>query len=252
MPAERVSEYELIEGRNPVLEAIRGPRRVFEVVIVHGIAKKGTLSKIVTACERKEIPVRVVEKNELEEMARTSSPQGVIAKVSPYRFASWTELIESDGGSAPLLLVLDRVEDPQNLGSIIRAADAAGADGVIVAKRRSAHVTAAVAKASAGALEHVRIAQVSSIAATLSRLKEEGLWIVGAEASGGVPYYDIDLTVPVAIVLGGEGTGLARLVKERCDFMASLPMLGEVSSLNVASTGAVLLYEAVRQRLGVT
>ena len=141
-----------------------------------------------------------------------------------------------------------RGEDPQNLGSLLRVADAAGVDHVIIPKRRSANVTATVAKASAGAVEHVRIVRVSNVASALARLKNDGFWVVGAESEGGVPYYELDLAVPLVIVLGGEGGGLGRLVKERCDLMARLPMRGAVTSLNVANAGAVLLYEALRQR----
>lgn len=248
MPDRRTPEYEQVEGRNPVLEALRGPRRVLEVVIARGLDRKGTAGRIIAGCEMAGIPIREVDTAELDGLAETSSPQGFIARVEPYRFSEWRELIPANGDHTPLLVALDGVEDPGNFGSLLRVADAAGADGVIIAKRRSAHVTPAVAKASAGALEYVKISQVANIAATLERFKEAGLWVVGAEMAGGTPYYELDLTLPTVVVLGGEGAGLRRLVKERCDFLASLPMLGEVSSLNVAAAGAVLLYEAVRQR----
>ncbi|MBU4194837.1 MAG: 23S rRNA (guanosine(2251)-2'-O)-methyltransferase RlmB, partial [Actinobacteria bacterium] len=151
-------------------------------------------------------------------------------------------------GRTPLVLILDGVEDPRNFGSLLRVADAVGASGVIVARRRSSPVTAVVAKASAGAVEHVTVAKVASISGTLLRMKEEGLWVVGADAGGDEPYYQLDVTVPVAVVLGGEGKGLRRLVKERCDFLARLPMSGRISSLNVSTAAAALLFETIRQR----
>ncbi len=240
---------EQVEGRNPVLEALRGPREVHVVHIASGVGRKGALAEILTACERQGVPVREVSRERLDAMAVTTTPQGIVASVSLYRYAELDEILATGGvAAAPLVLVLDGVEDPRNLGSLLRVVDAAAVDGVILAKRRSARVTAAVAKASAGAVEHVSVAQVSNIASTLTILKRQGFWVVGAEAKGGVPYWEVDLTVPLALVLGGEGKGLSRLVRERCDHLAGLPMLGRVSSLNVANAGAVLVYEAVRQR----
>jgi 23S rRNA (guanosine2251-2'-O)-methyltransferase len=181
-------------------------------------------------------------------MAETASPQGVVASVAPYRYYELREIPAPEAGRVPFILALDGVEDPRNLGSLLRVADAAGADFVIIPKRRSAHVTAAVAKASAGAVEHVRIARVSNVSSALLRLKEDGFWVVGAESESGVAPWELDLAVPLVVVLGGEGGGMGRLVRERCDHLVSLPMNGKVSSLNVANAGAVLLYEALRQR----
>jgi 23S rRNA (guanosine2251-2'-O)-methyltransferase len=244
--------YEQVEGRNPVLEALRGPRRVLEVYLAAGVERKGVVARIISESGRGGIPLSEVPRRRIEEMARTSAPQGVVARVSPYRYARLEEVIPAADSGPALLLALDGVEDPHNLGSLLRIADAVAADGVVVARRRSAQVTEAVAKASAGAVEHVRIARVANMARTLSRLKEEGLWIVGAEAEGSVPYWELDLTGPLVLLLGGEGKGLGRLVKERCDFLAGLPMMGGVSSLNVAAAAAVLAYEALRQRGGVS
>ena len=251
MPIDRNPAYEQIEGRNPVLEALRGPRRVLEVYLARGIERKGVVAEIASESGRGGIPLREVSRERLAEIAETTAPQGVVARVSPYRYAKLEDIISTGVDNSPLVFALDGVEDPRNLGSLLRVADATAADGVIVAKRRSAHVTAAVAKASAGAVEHIRLAQVANMERTLARLKEEGLWVVGAEAEGGVPYWELDLTGPLVLVLGGEGKGLGRLVRERCDFLARLPMLGSVSSLNVATAAAVLAYEAVRQRSGI-
>jgi 23S rRNA (guanosine2251-2'-O)-methyltransferase len=248
MPFEKAGERELVEGRNPVLEALRGPRKVYAVYIAEGVERKGPIAEILSRCQKENIIVSEMQRDRLDELAETTAPQGVIAEVSTYRYANLEELLKKDGERAPLVMALDGVEDPRNFGSLLRVADATGADGVVVARRRSAHVTATVAKASAGAVEHVRIAQVANIAATIERLKEQGFWVVGADSERGQPYYEIDMTGPTMLVLGGEGKGLGRLVGEKCDFIARLPMLGSVSSLNVATAGAVLAYEAVRQR----
>ncbi len=248
MPSARSGESERVEGRNPVLEALRGPRIVQTVYLAQGVEHKGSIAEILSMCQSSGVDVREMERDRLVEMAETSAPQGIIAEVSPFVYASLDEILGKDTGRAPLVFALDGVEDPRNFGSLLRIADASGADGVVVARRRSAHVTATVAKASAGAVEHVRIAQVANIAATIERLKEQGFWVVGADSERGQPYYEIDMTGPTMFVLGGEGKGLGRLVGEKCDFIARLPMLGSVSSLNVATAGAVLAYEAIRQR----
>jgi 23S rRNA (guanosine2251-2'-O)-methyltransferase len=251
MPTDKNNPiHEQVEGRNPVLEALRGPRNVSEVYLARGIERKGIVAQIISESDRQGIPMRELPRERFNEMAQTSAPQGVLARVSPYRYAELEDIMSAEGESPPLIFALDGVEDPHNLGTLLRVADAVAADGVIVAKRRSAQVTAAVAKASAGALEHVRLARVANLERALARLKEEGLWVVGAEGQAGVPYYELDLTGPLALVLGGEGKGLGRLVKQRCDFLAGLPMLGGVSSLNVATAAAVLAYEAIRQREG--
>ncbi|MFH1149265.1 MAG: 23S rRNA (guanosine(2251)-2'-O)-methyltransferase RlmB [Actinomycetota bacterium] len=240
---------EQVEGRNPVLEALEGPRKVQQVFIADG-AGGAAVAAVKELAARKEVPVKIIPRGDLESMASTDVPQGVIAQVAPYRCFELEDVLERTKERIPLLLALDGVEDPQNLGSLLRVADSAGADGVVVTRRRTPPLGAAVARASAGALEHVRLVQVNSIATTCERLKEEGLWVVGADGDAPDDYTAIDMTMPLVIVLGGEGKGLSRLVRERCDFLVKIPMLGRVSSLNVATAGAVLLYEAVRQRGG--
>jgi 23S rRNA (guanosine2251-2'-O)-methyltransferase len=248
MPTDRNPIYEQVEGRNPVLEALRGPRKVLEVYLARGVERRGVVAEIVSESGIQGVPLREVSRQRMAEIAETPAPQGVAARVSPYRFAGLEDIVGTAHDRAPLILALDGVEDPHNLGSLLRVADAVAADGVMVPKRRSAQVTSAVAKASAGAVEHVRLARVANMERALARLKEEGFWVVGAEAEGSVPYWELDLTGPLVLVLGGEGKGLGRLVRQRCDFLAGLPMLGGVSSLNVAAAAAVLAYEAVRQR----
>lgn len=238
-----------VEGRNPVLEALRGPRDVGRVYIAEGTNRSGVVEEIIDLAGQGGAPVISLSREEFSRMARTSSPQGILASVSRYRYATLDELTEGfKDGRTPLVLILDGVEDPRNFGSLLRVADAVGASGVIIARRRSSPVTAVVAKASAGAVEHVTVAKVASITGTLLRMKDEGLWVVGADAGGDELYYRLDLTVPVAVVLGGEGKGLRRLVKERCDYLARLPMSGRISSLNVSTAAAALLFETIRQR----
>lgn len=241
--------HDQVEGRNPVLEALQGPRDVKTIYLARGARRAGVIGEILSLAGRAGIRVVEINREEIEKMSKTRAHQGIVAEVSPYRYASMQELLQLiDGKSFPLILALDRVEDPQNFGSLLRVADGAGVDGVVIARRRSSPVTAVVAKASAGAIEHMRVFQVPNISSTLTRLKEQGLWVVGADAGGSDLYHEIDFTLPTVVVLGSEGKGLSRLVRDRCDRLVRLPMAGSVSSLNVATAGAVLLYEAGRQR----
>jgi len=183
----------------------------------------------------------------LDDLTSGAAHQGVVADVLPAPAATLPELV-SDGTPAPLIVVLDGIEDPQNVGAVIRTVDAVGGSGIVRQTRRAAMLGAAVAKASAGAVHHVRVADVVNIARALGELKELGIWTVGLDANGKTPYYSLDLTMPTALVLGAEGHGLRRLVRERCDFIAAIPMVGHVSSLNVSAAAAIVLFEAVRQR----
>lgn len=241
--------FEQVEGRNPVLEALRGPRRVERIFLAEGSDDSGAVSEIISLAEVSGVPLERIPGPELSSMAQTSSPQGIVAAVSPFHYAGLSDLLDGVRGEVnPLVLALDGVEDPQNLGSLIRVAEGSGAVALVISKRRCCPVTTAVCKASAGAAEHIMVARVANLSNTISRLKKEGLWIVGAQGDEGEPYYRADLTVPLTLVLGGEGSGLGRLVKESCDFIVHLPMKGRVSSLNVATAGAALLFEVVRQR----
>jgi 23S rRNA (guanosine2251-2'-O)-methyltransferase len=232
-----------------VLEALRGPREVYEIYIAAGTEPSKQVDEITSLAGRAGVSVKEVPRARIETLARTGAPQGVVARVEPFHYSDFGNLLARLGSIAlPLVLALDGVEDPQNFGALLRVADAAGVDAVLVPGKRSVAVTTAVAKASAGAAEHVDVVRSPGLPSALERLKEAGLWVVGAEAEGAVPYHDVDMNVPLALVLGGEGKGLGRLVKERCDVLVSLPMRGKVGSLNVATAGAVLLYEALRQR----
>ncbi|MSO83889.1 MAG: 23S rRNA (guanosine(2251)-2'-O)-methyltransferase RlmB [Acidobacteria bacterium] len=233
-----------IYGINPVLEALRAGR-VREIRV--GERGGGRLAEVLALARDRGVRVRRVPTEAIERDSQRGVHQGVVADVEEAPSYSLDDLVRG-GSGAPLLLVLDGIEDPHNLGAILRTADAAGVDGVVRQTRRSATLAGAAAKASAGASAHVRIAEVVNIARALDELKESGVWTVGLAAEADTPYHAIDFTVPSAIVLGGEEAGLRRLVRERCDFLAAIPMRGHVSSLNVSVAAGVTLFEAVRQR----
>ena len=232
-------KQEVIYGVRPVIEALRSPRReVFEVL------QAADTGEVAGAANASGVPVKRVDRARIEELARGGVHQGVVARVGPYPYSDLDEILAAD----PLVLLLDGVTDPRNLGAILRTADGAGASGVVVPKDRAVGVTAAAVKASAGASEHVRVARETNLRRSIDRMKQNGLWVYAAEGKGGTPYYALDLTGPVALVLGSEGRGIRRLVREGCDGAVSIPMLGTVESLNVSVAAAVLLYEARRQR----
>jgi len=234
----------IIYGINPVLEALRAGR-VKELRV--GERGGGRLTEVLALAREHDVSVRRVPVEALEHDSQRGVHQGVVADVEDAQSYSIEDLVRGAAGT-PLLVVLDGIEDPHNLGAILRTADAAGVDGVVRQTRRSAALAGAAAKASAGAVAHVRIAEVVNIARALDELKEAGIWTVGLAADAGTCYDAIDFTVPSAIVLGGEGSGLRRLVRERCDFLATIPMRGHVNSLNVSVAAGVTLFEAVRQR----
>ncbi len=237
-----------IYGRNPVLEALRGERSIHKIWLAKG-GQKGSAEEILVLARQKHIPVQMVERSRLDAMFPRQNHQGVAADVAAAEYADWREMLETARrrGEDPLLILLDELEDPHNLGAILRSADAAGAHGVIIPKRRAVPLTEGVAKASAGAVEYVPVARVSNMVQTMEALKREGLWIAGASMDGGEMYRQ-DLTGPLAIVIGGEGHGLGRLVREHCDRLVSIPMRGKINSLNAAVAAGVLLYEVLRQR----
>lgn len=233
----------IIYGVNPVLEALRAKRvRVVRVADNAG----ARVGEIVRAAERDGVDVRRVRSGELDREARGGVHQGVAAELAPAAVLDIQDLL--GGPSAPLLVVLDGIEDPQNVGAILRTVDAAGADGVIRQSRHAARLDGAAAKASAGAVAHVKVAEVVNIARAVDDLKEAGLWTVGLAADAPKSYDELDLTLPTAIVVGAEGVGLRRLVRDRCDLLASIPMRGHVDSLNVSVATSIVLFEALRQR----
>ncbi len=239
----------IIEGRNAVIEALRAGTAMDKVYIAKG-ETDATLGHIASTARGKGIVVVEADRRKLDAMSVTHSHQGVIAVAAVREYASVSDILQSarDKGEAPLVVVCDELSDPHNLGAVIRTAEAAGAHGVIIPKRRSAGLTAIVAKTSAGAVSYLPVARVANLTALLRELKEEGLWVFGTAADGSTSLYQADLKGPAAIVIGSEGDGMSRLVREQCDFLVSIPMRGQVNSLNASAAAAVVLYEAVRQR----
>ncbi|HBE9438271.1 tRNA/rRNA methyltransferase, TrmH family, group3 [Clostridioides difficile] len=239
-----------IEGRNPVIEAIKSDREIDKILIANS-AKEGSIKKIIGMAKDKNIIIQYVDKHKLDEVSTSHSHQGVIAYASEHKYYELDELIDlaKNKDEDPFFIILDEITDPHNLGSIIRTADAVGAHGVIIPKRRSVHITPVVAKASAGAVEYMPVCKVTNIVNTIKRLKEEGLWIAAADMDGET-FYKQNLTGPLGVVIGSEGFGISRLVKQNCDFIVKMPMIGNVTSLNASVAGGILLYEIFRQRLG--
>ena len=238
----------VIYGINSVSEALKARGRGFEWV---GVAKERNdlrLQRIIEECRRNSVAVRFLPRVELDRLASTGAHQGVVAVTSGKQYADLDDVIAAKRGAYSLLVVLDGVEDPHNLGAILRTSEAAGADGVVIPERRAAGVTGTVAKASAGASAHLPIARVTNIARTLEDLKSKNIWTVGLDERGQQNYDAVDYKMDCAIVLGAEGKGLHDLVAKKCDFLVSIPMLGKVSSLNVSVAGGIVLYEVVRQR----
>ena len=247
-PSEREG---MIEGRNAVLEALRAGAAIDKLYVAKGETDH-TLGRIVALAKKAGAVVVECDRRKLDAMSATHSHQGVIAAAAAQAYATVEEILAAarSRGEQPLLVVCDEISDPHNLGAIIRTAECAGAHGVIIPKRRSAGLTAVVAKTSAGAVSYLPVARVPNISALLKDLQKAGIWIFGTAAEGSVPLYEADLKGPAAIVIGSEGDGMSRLVRENCDFLVSIPMKGRISSLNASAAAAILLYEAVRQRLG--
>ena len=239
-----------IEGRNAVIEAYRAGRPIDKLFILDG-CQDGPILTIKREAKAKQTPVKFVTKERLDQLSETGKHQGVIAYAAAYEYATVEEILDNarQKGEAPFLFLLDNIEDPHNLGAIIRTANLAGAHGVIVPKSRAAGLTAVVAKTSAGALNFTPVARVTNLAKTIEELKKEGIWFVCADM-GGTTMYDLNLKGPIGLVIGNEGEGVGRLVKEKCDMIASIPMKGDIDSLNASVAAGVLAYEIVRQRLG--
>ena len=238
-----------IEGRNAVIEAYRAGRPIDKLFILDG-CQDGPILTIKREAKAKQTPVKFVTKERLDQLSETGKHQGVIAYAAAYEYATVEEILDNarQKGEAPFLFLLDNIEDPHNLGAIIRTANLAGAHGVIVPKNRAAGLTAVVAKTSAGALNFTPVARVTNLAKTIKELKKEGIWFVCADM-GGTTMYDLNLKGPIGLVIGNEGEGVGRLVKEKCDLVASIPMKGDIDSLNASVAAGVLAYEIVRQRL---
>ncbi len=239
-----------IEGRNAVLEAFRSGKTIDKLFVLDG-CQDGIVNTIKREARKQDTIINYVKKERLDQMSETGHHQGVIASAAAYTYAEVQDILEAarEKGEAPFIFLLDNIEDPHNLGAIIRTANLVGAHGVIIPKRRACGLTAAVARASAGALNYTPVAKVTNLTSTIEDLKKEGLWFVCAQM-GGESMYSLKLTGPIGLVIGNEGDGVGRLVQEKCDFTASIPMRGDIDSLNASVAAGVLAYEIVRQRLG--
>lgn len=237
-----------IEGRRPVIEALKARRKIDEILVASGAKVGGALAEIVRLAERNGIAIREIPRKDLEAKAQSRNAQGVIARASSSIAPASLDAVLAQVDGAPLLVALDGVTDPQNLGAIARSAEAAGAHALIVPKRRSAGIGPGAEKASAGALEHIAVVQVTNLSQTLETLKDRGVWIAALDAGATTSIYDIDASDPLCIVIGGEGSGVSRLVAERADHRVSIPMTGRVGSLNASAAAAVALFEVRRQR----
>ena len=239
---------DFIIGRNPVMEALKSQREINKIWIAEGV-QRHSVQAIIQRAKQNGVHVQYVPKKKLDQMVE-GTHQGVVAQVAAYRYYEIDDLFAraSEKSEPPFFLVLDELEDPHNLGSIMRTADAVGAHGIIIPKRRSVGLTATVAKASTGAIEHIPVARVTNLARTIDELKERGVWIVGTDAKAKDDYRSFDGTMPLALVIGSEGKGISRLVLEKCDFLLRLPMRGHVTSLNASVAASILMYEVYRKR----
>ena len=253
--AERKQEIEEVEGqlegRNALTEALRAGRTIDKVFIADGDTDRG-LQRLAAEAKEAGAVIVPVDRRKLDQMSFTRSHQGVIALAAAHDYYTIDDILEeaASRGENALIVICDELSDPHNLGAIMRSAECAGAHGVIIPKRRSVGLTATVAKASAGAVEYMKVARVTNINNAINELKEKGVWVFGTAAEGSVPMYKADLTGPAAIVIGNEGDGMSPLVRKNCDMLVHIPMKGRISSLNASAAASILLYEAVRQRLG--
>ncbi|KEZ49173.1 MULTISPECIES: 23S rRNA (guanosine(2251)-2'-O)-methyltransferase RlmB [Metabacillus] len=239
---------EYIIGRNTVIEALKSTRNVYKIWMAEN-SVKGQAQQIAQLAKEKGITIQTVPKKKIDQMAE-GNHQGVVAQVAAYEYAEVDDILKAaaDKGEAPFILILDEIEDPHNLGSIMRTADATGAHGIIIPKRRAVGLTTTVAKLSTGAIEYIPVARVTNLARTIEELKERGVWIVGTDAKGSDDYRSMDGKMPLGLVIGSEGKGMGRLIKEKCDFLVNLPMAGRVTSLNASVAAGLLMYEVYRKR----
>jgi 23S rRNA (guanosine2251-2'-O)-methyltransferase len=237
-----------IIGKNPVIEALKANRDINKIFIAEG-SQRGQMGQVTTLAKESNVLVQIVPKKKLDQMAE-GNHQGVIAHVAAYQYAELDDLFTAAAkkNQPPFFLLLDEIEDPHNLGSIMRTADAVGAHGIIIPKRRAVGLTATVAKASTGAIEYIPVVRVTNMARTIDELKERGVWIAGTDAKGSDDYRRFDGTMPLGLVIGSEGKGMGRLIGEKCDFLIQLPMAGHVTSLNASVAAALLMYEVYRKR----
>ncbi|NMB34108.1 MAG: 23S rRNA (guanosine(2251)-2'-O)-methyltransferase RlmB [Clostridium sp.] len=244
-------EGDKLEGRNSIAEAIKSGRTINKILIQKG-EKEGSIRQIIAQARQRGIVIQEVDKVSMDRNSVTHAHQGIIAYVSPKDYVEVDDILENakSKGENPFIIVLDGITDAYNLGSILRTSEAAGAHGIIIPKRRAIGLNAAVSKASAGAIEYVPVARVTNISQTIEYLKNKNIWVIGTGTSGGKPFYHSDLKGAVALVIGSEGRGMGRLVAQKCDYVVNIPMAGEITSLNAAVAGSIIMYEIVRQRKG--
>ena len=241
-----------VEGRNAVLELLESDRDINKIFVSDG-EKHGSINKIIALAKEKKVIINEVSKAKLNQMSQTENNQGVIAIVPPFNYCEIEDILDlaKDRNEKPFVLILDGIEDPHNLGSIIRTAETAGVHGIIIPKRRAANVNSTVAKVSAGAVEYMKIARVNNISDAINTLKENDIWICGTDMNTDKYYYDEDFTGGIGIVIGSEGYGMSRLVKENCDFLVKIPMKGKITSLNASVSAGIVMYEVVKQRIRI-
>ena len=243
-------EENFVEGRNAVLELLESEKDINKILIQSG-EKHGSIMKIIAKAKANGVVVQEVQRRKLDEMSTSNNHQGVIAIVPPFQYVEVDDILDEakKRGEEPFIIILDGIEDPHNLGSIIRTAETAGVHGVIIPKRRAASVNATVAKTSAGAVEYMKIARVNNINDTINELKEKGVWICGTDMNTDTLHYEQDYKMPIAIIIGNEGKGISRLTKENCDFFVKIPMKGKISSLNASVSAGIIMYEVVKNRM---
>lgn len=246
---EKEEYNDQVEGRNAVLELLESGRDINKILVANG-EKHGSIHKILAIAKERKIIVTEMERNKLNQIAQTPNNQGVIAIVPPYDYCKVEDILEEAKrkNEMPFILILDGIEDPYNLGSIIRTAETAGVHGIIIPKRRAASVNSTVSKVSAGAVEYMKIARVNNINETIRYLKEQDVWICGTDMDTNTIYTKQDYKMPIAIVIGSEGFGMSRLVKENCDFLVKIPMKGKITSLNASVSAGIIMYEVVKNR----
>lgn len=239
---------EMIAGKNPVLEALRSTRDINKIWVAEGV-KKSSITELLDMAKERKIVVQFAPKQKLDKLS-SEHHQGVVASVAAYNYAELDDIfkIAEERGEDPFIIILDELEDPHNLGSIMRTADAVGAHGIIIPRRRSVTLTAVVAKASTGAIEYIPTVRVNNLSQTVDELKERGVWIAGTDAKGSQDYRRMDATLPLAVIIGSEGRGMSRILTEKCDFLYNLPMVGHVTSLNASVAASLLMYEVYRKR----
>ena len=246
---ETNEDLDRLEGRNSVLEALKAGRSINRILVAKG-EKEGSIKKIIALAKESKVVILEVERSKLDDISVTHAHQGIIAYAAAKDYVEVDDILKiaEESGRPPFIVILDEITDSYNLGSILRSADAAGVHGVIISKRIAVGLTAAVSKASAGAIEYVPVARVTNISQTIEYLKKKNIWVAGTDATGEKPFFASDLKGPMAVVIGSEGEGMGKLVRESCDFVVSIPMMGRISSLNAAVAGALVMFEIQRQR----